>query len=122
MKALTIRPTWAWLVVNGYKDIENRSWPTRLRGRIRIHAGSKPVTADECEVFLSRCRRHRIKGYPHRNGFKIGGIVGSVEIVDCVKKSRSAWFDGDFGFVLKNARKTRFKPMKGRLGFFRTQT
>ena len=30
MKALTLRPHWAWLAVNGYKDIENRSWPTRL--------------------------------------------------------------------------------------------
>ncbi len=24
--ALTLRPHWAWFVVNGYKDIENRSW------------------------------------------------------------------------------------------------
>ena len=38
MKALTLRPQWAWFVVNGHKDIENRSWPTRLRGRIWVHA------------------------------------------------------------------------------------
>jgi len=35
VKALTLRPHWAWFVVNGCKDIENRSWPTRLRGRNR---------------------------------------------------------------------------------------
>jgi hypothetical protein len=37
MKALALRPHWAWFAVNGYKDIENRSWATRLRGRIWIH-------------------------------------------------------------------------------------
>jgi hypothetical protein len=43
MKALTPCPTWAWFVVNGYKDIENRSWPTRLRGRIWVDAISSQV-------------------------------------------------------------------------------
>jgi len=118
MKALTLRPRWAWLVVNGCKDIENRSWPTRLRGRIWIHASSSRVTKAEYEHFLTICRERRIKRFPQREGFKIGGIVGSVEIVDCVTSSRSYWFSGDYGFVLKNARKTPFRPMKGRLGFF----
>ena len=26
MKALSIRQPWAWLIVNGYKDVENRTW------------------------------------------------------------------------------------------------
>lgn len=118
MKALTLRPTWAWFVVNGYKDIENRSWPTRLRGRIWIHASSSLVTKAEYERFESICRRRRIKNYPERDGFQTGGIVGSVQIVNCVDRSRSFWFGGPYGFVLKNARRARFKPMKGRLGFF----
>jgi hypothetical protein len=118
MKALTVRPHWAWLMVNGYKDIENRSWPTRLRGRIWIHASSSPVTKTEYERFLNICRERRIKKFPRREDIKFGGIVGSVEIVDCVTKSRSYWFGGEYGFVLNNARRTAFKPMKGRLGFF----
>lgn len=118
MKALTLRPSWAWLVVNGYKDIENRSWATRLRGRIWIHASSSPVTRAEYENFIAICRYRRIKQIPAREAFQTGGIVGSVEIVDCVTKSRSYWFGGDYGFVLKNARCAQFKPMKGKLGFF----
>jgi len=118
VKALTLRPHWAWLVVNGYKDIENRSWPTRLRGRIWIHASSSPVTLREYEEFLNGCRDRRIKNYPGRDDFQIGGIIGSVEIVDCVTKSRSYWFWGEYGFVLGNARRSRFKAMKGKLGFF----
>ncbi len=36
--ALSIRQPWAWLIINGYKDIENRSWPTNYRGTFFIHA------------------------------------------------------------------------------------
>ena len=118
MKALTLRPTWAWLVVNGHKDIENRSWPTRLRGRIWIHASSSRVTKAEDERFENICREHRIRTFPARESFQTGGIVGSVELVDCVTKSRSFWFSGECGLVLRSARKAKFRPMKGRLGFF----
>ncbi len=41
MKALSIRQPWAWLIANGYKDIENRSWRTNFRGEFLIHAGKK---------------------------------------------------------------------------------
>lgn len=105
-------------MVNGYKDIENRSWATRLRGRIWIHASRRQVTRAEYEDFVAICRYRRIKKLPEREDFPTGGIVGSVEIVDCVTKSRSYWFGGDYGFVLKNARRSRFRAMKGKLGFF----
>ena len=38
MKALSIRQPWAWLILHGGKDIENRTWATKLRGRVLIHA------------------------------------------------------------------------------------
>jgi hypothetical protein len=41
MKALSIQQPWAWLIVNGYKDIENRSWFTKGRGKFLLHAGKK---------------------------------------------------------------------------------
>ena len=34
--AIAIRQPWAWLIVNGYKEIENRSWRTRVRGPLLI--------------------------------------------------------------------------------------
>jgi ASCH domain len=40
MKALPIRQPYAWLIVNGHKDIENRAWPTKFRGRVLIHASA----------------------------------------------------------------------------------
>lgn len=118
MKALTVREPWGWLIVNGYKDIENRSWPTKMRGRIWIHSSARKVTKDDYEYFLEICRKRKIKKYPGIDEFKRGGIIGSAEIVDCVDRSRSFWFGGEYGFVQKNARKCRFRPMKGMLGFF----
>lgn len=38
MKALTIRQPWAWAIFTQGKDIENRDWTTRLRGRVAIDA------------------------------------------------------------------------------------
>lgn len=47
-----------------------------------------------------------------------GGIVGSVEIVDCVDESDSPWFFGRYGYVLRDPRPLPFWPCKGQLGFF----
>jgi hypothetical protein len=47
-----------------------------------------------------------------------GGIIGSVEIVDCVTESRSNWFYGRYGFVLRNPVALPFTPWRGQLGFF----
>jgi ASCH domain len=118
MKAISIRQPWAWLVVNGHKDIENRTWATKFRGKVLVHAGVHKVTKAEYEEFLERCRAARIKNPPAIDEFKRGGIVGSVEIVDCMEKSNSRWYFGPYGFVLKNARVERFKPMKGKLGIW----
>ena len=46
MAALSIRQPWAWLVVNGYRDIENRDWPTNFRGPLLVHAGLTMTRSD----------------------------------------------------------------------------
>lgn len=52
LKAISIRQPWAWLIVNGYKDVENRIWFANLRGRVLIHAGaSKSDTNPEALVY-----------------------------------------------------------------------
>ena len=39
MKVLTLKQPWASLVANGYKIYEFRTWKTKYRGEILIHAG-----------------------------------------------------------------------------------
>jgi|ERR1039458_8111645 hypothetical protein len=52
LKAISIRQPWAWLIVNGYKDVENRIWAANVRGRVLIHAGaSKSDTNPEALVY-----------------------------------------------------------------------
>src|SRR5271165_5444563 len=38
LRALSVRQPWAWLIVNGVKDIENRSFRTDHHGPLLIHA------------------------------------------------------------------------------------
>lgn len=42
MKALTLHQPWASLVAAGHKSVETRSWWTRHRGPIAIHAAKRP--------------------------------------------------------------------------------
>jgi hypothetical protein len=103
MKALSIRQPWCHHILHDGKDVENRDWPTRLRGTVLIHASS---SLEEDREFI---REHKLP---------LGGIVGVVDIVDCVSSMDSQWFFGKYGFVLRNARPIELIPCKGMLGFF----
>ena len=118
MKAISIRQPWAWLVVHGHKDIENRTWATKYRGKTLIHASGHKITRVEYDDFVGCCRAVRIKSFPAINGFKTSRIVGSVELVVCVEESKSRWYFGPYGFVLKNAKKLPFRQMKGKLNIW----
>ena len=123
--AISIRQPWAWLIVEGLKDIENRTWPTRFKGRVLIHAG-KTMTRDEyesCVIFVSGIGHLLTKAdffFPTFEMLQaeLGGIVGECEITGCVTESQSPWFVGDYGFTMKNAKRLPFRPLKGALGFF----
>lgn len=118
MLALSIRQPWAWLILHGGKDIENRDWPTKFRGRVLVHA-SKGMTRDEFDsAAIFAFGRIGTAKLPTMDMFQRGGIVGSVEIVDCVHRSDSHWFVGRYGFVLRDPRPLPFVPYRGQLGFF----
>jgi hypothetical protein len=117
MKALSIRQPWAWLILHAGKDIENRDWPTQLRGRFLIHA-SKGMTREEYEDGAETYWIIAHKVLPHFQMLDRGGIVGSVDLVDCVQASKSLWFFGRYGFVLRDPKPLPFEPVRGALGFF----
>ncbi|MBP3558091.1 MAG: ASCH domain-containing protein [Thermoguttaceae bacterium] len=76
LKALTIRAPWAWAIAQGWKRVENRSWATRFRGRIAIHAAvSKESDADAAATFAAL-------GIEPPTEFVRGAIIGTVELVD----------------------------------------
>jgi hypothetical protein len=112
MKIISIRQPWAWLIVAGHKDIENRSWGTSFRGEVLIHAAKRIPYEDECTDIEQRY------GVTLPEDFDVGGIIGAVTIDDCVSHQSSKWFHGPFGFVLSNPRPLEFVPYRGQLGFF----
>ncbi len=116
MKALSIRQPWAWLIIYGGKDIENRDWFTPLRGRFLVHA-AKGMTANEYEKAMRFATRLGVH-VPPATDLQRGGIIGTAGIVDCVKTSASPWFFGRYGFALTEAQPLPFIPWKGSLGFF----
>ncbi|MFC3228759.1 ASCH domain-containing protein [Marinibaculum pumilum] len=122
MRALSIRQPYAFAIVNGWKDIENRDWPTRFRGPVLVHAGKKEERDDVFDVL--RFIAERTGRDPHviaskyRDQKALGCIVGAVDIADCVTEHASGWFYGPYGFVLTNGRPCKPVACRGALGFF----
>lgn len=93
MKALSIKQPWASLIVHGIKDIENRTWATKHRGRIYVHSSG---------TFFKDFESHMTKDRLWDLGKKItdkyvnsekptSEIIGEVSIVDCVINHPSVW-------------------------------
>lgn len=122
MKAISIRQPWAWLIVNGYKDIENRTWNTKYRGQVLIHAASG-LTKHEYNAALEICRAINPNlpvNIPSYESIERGGIVGYAYITGTCESNSSPWFFGPVGFYLTGAKPLHFQPLKGKLSFFET--
>lgn len=126
MKAISVRAPWWWFILHGGKNIENRDWPTKFRGRVLVHASKwwndhEVYDAFKNHIHLVPEERQERAGFVSLRTLREAGaaIVGSVEIVDCVTRSDSPWFIGRYGFVLRNPIAfSRPILFKGALGFF----
>jgi len=116
-RVLSIQQPWASAIAKGHKRVENRSWSTRYRGTVYIHASSK----------LDRHGVEWLESVAHVRRpaeFTQSAIVAVANISDVVTKRQAQqfepWFFGPYGFVLKNIRSLP-KPVrtKGKLGLFR---
>lgn len=76
MKVLTIKQPWATLIIQGDKRFEFRSWQTKHRGDLLIHAGKE----------IDKKAMKRLAKYIPEN-MPTGKILGKVTLVDCVKMS-----------------------------------
>lgn len=103
--ALSVRQPWGHRILFEGKDIENRDRRTKVRGTIFVH--SALTIEDEGQELAERLR------------LPVGGLIGTVDIVNCVSESDSEWFFGPYGYVLANPRPMPFVPCRGMPGFFR---
>lgn len=93
-KAISIKQPWAYLICSGIKDIENRTWRTKYRGKVLIHAGAKPDNNwnDKWDWKMTNEALKGIEGKAFEKGMETySAIIGSVEIVDCVINHESIW-------------------------------
>lgn len=86
-KALTVKQPWAWAIAAGGKDVENRSWATKFRGPVLIHAGK---TVDAEALGFPAMRAALGEGSP---ALFAGFVVGQAIIVGC-HHADSCWDDG----------------------------
>lgn len=96
MKALTVKQPYASLIVIGIKPIENRTWKTKYRGRIYIHASGQyafnelqgNITSEQFESIPDIHKDYFLRGIWLKSA-----IIGEVDIVDCVINHPSIWAD-----------------------------
>jgi hypothetical protein len=123
MKAITIKQPWATLIAEGYKEYEFRTWKTKYRGDILIHAG-KGID------------KEALKRFEHLNlEYPTGVIIAKAKITDCVEVDENfrvkmkekdeivyrgiqdrSW--NGFGFKLENVEKTKNIKVNGKLSLW----
>ncbi|MFF2909987.1 ASCH domain-containing protein [Paenibacillus sp. NPDC057934] len=102
MKSITIIQPWATLIAVGEKGFETRSWATKYRGELAIHAGKK--------VDREACQEPEIRAALERHGFTAdnlptGGVLAIVNlaevyrITDVSENNSSAYVINDTGKV-----------------------
>ncbi len=75
MKAITLTQPWATLVALGAKRIETRSWSTRYRGPLAIHAGAGLGPVGGAQGLMELCRSE-----PFRATLLAAGMLGTPEL------------------------------------------
>lgn len=140
VEVLTLIQPWASLIAYEEKMIETRSWGTKHRGDLAIHAGKK--------IDYEACEQPRIKlalakhGITKPSQLPTGCIVGICKVFDCVKMAADPgsklgvkvpgyklsdreysfgnYAPGRYAWILANVRRpARPIPAKGQLGIWK---
>ncbi|MBU2053333.1 MAG: ASCH domain-containing protein [Nanoarchaeota archaeon] len=116
MKALSLKQPFAELILQDRKKIELRKWNTKFRGEFLIHA-SKISDKNAMKKF----------GF---SALPCGFIVGKAKLIDVKKYKTKKEHDkdknlhlastsfGNYGFILKDAKRIKPIPAKGKLNFW----
>ena len=123
MKVLTIKQPFASLIAEGYKEDEFRTWKTKYRGPLLIHAG---LGVD----------KEAMKRYEKLNlNYPKGKIIAKVNLTDCIevdnnlksklKEKNYLVYQGainsnkkEYAFKLENVEKIEEISIKGKLSFW----
>lgn len=113
---------YAWMVVNGYTDVDDRTWPCDYRGILAIHA-SKTFS----QGYYDYCVHVLGVKLPPPEELERGGIVGTVNITGCLRPGEPTEVPAErrahggpncYGFVFEDAKIIPFVPARGMPGLF----
>jgi hypothetical protein len=130
IKCISLHDPWASAIALGLKPVETRSWSTKYRGTLGIHAAKKWTheqrwfNADLCVRFPKYSKLMATRLFP------LGHVIALVDLYDCKPTDKYCGTDpltlalGDFtpgryAWLLKNIRRLPHPvPAIGRQGFF----
>jgi hypothetical protein len=127
MLALSVKQPWAALLVAGVKTVEVRTWSTRTRGPVLLHAAK---TIDDRPDGWALVTTPELKALAAVRG----GLIGAADLTACVRygtadafarateahRNNPDWFKpgGVYGFVFQNPRPIAYHACPGRTLFF----
>lgn len=131
MRALTICQPYATLIVSGAKRVENRTWPTKYRGRIYVHAGKSRDWLSIKDVDGVDYCAHTQRPVAE---LPFGAVIGIATLIDClpVEAIRAGDHDRQYPWIrehdhtkgpwcwvfAENPQALDPVPMRGAQGFF----
>jgi hypothetical protein len=94
LRALSVRQPYAWSIVSGGKEVENRSRRTTYRGTVAIHASLAWDKGGEKSPLVQHGWARFVKNLPQMNRprfpldksslwMEFGAVIGVVDIVGC---------------------------------------
>ena len=122
IRALSVRQPWAWAIVNRYKRVGNRTWFTRYRGALLIHASK----TKRDHGYIKLVARYSGQTLTHfESNLDYGAIVGACNLSDVLapeeRTPQPEWsLPGYMHWVLTDALALREPcPCAGKLGLWR---
>ena len=127
MKVLSITEPYATLIKENKKNIETRSWKTKYRGELYIHASSTKIP--------KKYKEQEAMSLIDINSLNFGNIICKCELVDCVYMTKDfisdiknnnyqeyicgEYAEGRYAWILKNVEVLN-EPIKakGHLGIW----
>jgi ASCH domain len=114
MKVLSVRQPWAHALIHLGKRIENRTWTTRHRGPLGIHASQSLAE-------FARDYSTLMPDLPPREELVLGAVIGIVDLVDIrpfEEVQDDPFAEGPWCWITANPQPIEPIPMPGRLQLF----
>mmetsp|Transcript_3649 Transcript_3649/g.7836 ORF Transcript_3649/g.7836 Transcript_3649/m.7836 type:complete len:507 (-) Transcript_3649:30-1550(-) len=114
---LSMHQPWASLVIEGFKRVEGRSWPSDFKGPLWIHAAAKKPTEEEIKTVeeqYNQLYRDVENRPPFPSRYPTGVLLGRIELKEVVPRAQYVRAtegmhcessDCNYLFIVKNPQK-----------------